>query len=64
MYDIVIGRNESDLKKHGSKGTILLGKHYVKMGRTDSLVNKIYLDMIRSHIVFVCGKRGSGKSYT
>ncbi|MFH1589185.1 MAG: ATP-binding protein, partial [archaeon] len=47
-----------------SKGTILLGKHYVKMGRTDSLVNKIYLDMIRSHIVFVCGKRGSGKSYT
>ncbi|MBU1855292.1 MAG: ATP-binding protein, partial [Nanoarchaeota archaeon] len=37
---------------------------YVKMGRTSSLANKIFLDMIRSHVVFVCGKRGSGKSYT
>ncbi|MBC8495361.1 ATP-binding protein [archaeon] len=64
MYDIVIGRNESDRKKFGTDGTILIGKHYVKMGRTSSLANKIYLDMIRSHIVFVCGKRGSGKSYT
>ncbi|NQU97868.1 ATP-binding protein [Candidatus Woesearchaeota archaeon] len=64
MYDIVIGRNEKDKDKFGTAGTILLGKHYVKMGRTNSLANKIYLDMIRSHIVFVCGKRGSGKSYT
>lgn len=64
MYDIIIGRNERDKKKYGSEGTILLGKHYVKMGRTNSLVNKIYLDMITSHVVFVCGKRGSGKSYT
>ncbi|MBC8500680.1 MAG: ATP-binding protein [Nanoarchaeota archaeon] len=64
MYDIVIGRNEKDRKKFGTDGTILIGKHYVKMGRTSSLANKIFLDMIRSHVVFVCGKRGSGKSYT
>jgi uncharacterized protein len=64
MYDIVIGRNEVDQEKFGDKGTILLGKHYVKMGRTSSLANKIMLDMIRSHVVFICGKRGSGKSYT
>jgi len=64
MYDIVIGRTASDLKKFGTKGTILLGKHYVKMGRVTSLSNPVYLDMIKSHVVFVCGKRGGGKSYT
>lgn len=64
MYDIVIGRSEDDKAKYGLEGTILLGKHYVKMGRTTSLSNKIYLDVIRSHVLFVCGKRGGGKSYT
>ncbi len=63
-YDIVVGRNKRDTKKYGTEGTIYLGKHYVKMGRTTSLSNKVYLDMIRSHVVFVCGKRGGGKSYT
>jgi uncharacterized protein len=64
MYDIVIGRSEDDKAKYGLDGTILLGKHYVKMGRTTSLSNRILLDVIRSHVVFVCGKRGGGKSYT
>ncbi|MCF7861428.1 ATP-binding protein [Candidatus Woesearchaeota archaeon] len=64
MYEIIIGRNESDRKKYGVKGTILLGKHYVKMGQTTSLSNKIYMDVTRSHVVFICGKRGGGKSYT
>jgi len=63
-YDIIIGRNEEDRKLFGKEGVILLGKHYVKMGQTTSLSNEIYLDIARSHIVFVCGKRGSGKSYT
>lgn len=64
MYDIVIGRNKHDVEKFGTEGTIMLGKHYVKMGNTTSLSNKVLLDMIRSHVVFVCGKRGGGKSYT
>jgi len=64
MYEIIVGRSESDLKKFGTKGTILLGKHYIKMGRTTSLSNEVYLDMLRSHVVFICGKRGGGKSYT
>ena len=34
------------------------------MGQVTSLSNKIYLDVTRSHVVFVCGKRGSGKSFT
>nr|MCK4930155.1 ATP-binding protein [Nanoarchaeota archaeon] len=64
MYDIIIGRTAEDMERFGSEGTVLLGKHYVKMGRTTSLSNKILLDVIRSHVVFVCGKRGGGKSYT
>lgn len=64
MYDIVIGRKEKDKKKFGMLGTVLLGKHYVKMGRVTSLSNNIYLDVSKAHVVFICGKRGSGKSYT
>ena len=61
MFDIVIGRNKSDFDKYGTKGTILLGKHYVKMGQVTSLSNKVFLDVTRSHVMFVCGKRGGGK---
>ena len=63
-FDIIVGRNEADKKKFGNKGTILLGRNYVKMGQTTSLSNYVYLDVIRSHVVFVVGKRGSGKSYS
>ena len=61
MYEIVIGRSESDLKRLGLKGTIFLGKHYVKMGPTTSLSNKIMMDVARAHVVLISGKRGSGK---
>ncbi|MSR86426.1 hypothetical protein EXS74_03450, partial [Candidatus Woesearchaeota archaeon] len=63
-FNILIGRNESDKKKFGEEGTILLGKSYVKMGREVSLSNPIYLDVIKAHVVFVVGKRGGGKSYS
>ena len=64
VYDIIIGRSDVDRQEFGKEGTILIGRHYVKMGQTTSLSNNIYMDVSRSHIVFVCGKRGSGKSYT
>jgi len=64
MYEIVVGRTEAEKRKFGLKGTILLGKHYVKMGRNTSLSSDVLLDVTKSHVVFVCGKRGSGKSYT
>ncbi len=63
-YDIILGRNESDKKELGNKGLIFLGKGYVKMGQYTSLSNKIFMDVARSHVVLVAGKRGSGKSYT
>jgi len=64
MYDIFIGRSEADKEKYGTQGAIFIGKHYVKMGQTVSLSNKVYLDVAKSHVVFIVGKRGSGKSYT
>lgn len=63
-YDIIIGRNDADRKKFGDAGTIFLGKTYVKMGQTTSLSNSIFMDVIRSHVIFIVGKRGGGKSYS
>jgi hypothetical protein len=63
-YDIIIGRDESDKKNFGDKGLVFIGKGYVKMGQYTSLSNKIFMDIARSHVILVAGKRGSGKSYT
>ncbi len=63
-YDIIIGRDLSDKKKFGDRGLLYIGKGYVKMGNYTSLSNKIWMDVARSHVVLVAGKRGSGKSYT
>jgi uncharacterized protein len=63
-YDVILGRNESDKKKFGKRGLIYLGKSFVKMGNYTSLSNPIYMDVARSHVVLVAGKRGSGKSYS
>src|SRR3989344_4538683 len=60
-YDIIIGRDASDKERFGERGTIFLGKGYVKMGNYTSLSNKIWMDIARSHVVLVAGKRGSGK---
>ncbi len=64
VYEIVIGRTKEDKEKLGTKAAVFIGKQYVKMGQISSLANPIYLDVNRSHVVFVCGKRGGGKSYT
>jgi len=64
VEDIIIGRDESDKKRFGKEGLIYIGKHYVKMGQVTSLSGRIMMDVARSHVVLVAGKRGSGKSYT
>ncbi|MBU2562415.1 MAG: DUF87 domain-containing protein [Nanoarchaeota archaeon] len=63
-YEIIIGREDSDKKKLGGRGLIFVGKGYVKMGQYTSLSNKLLMDVAKSHVVLVAGKRGSGKSYT
>ncbi len=64
MYEIILGRNQSDRKKLGLTGTIFLGKHYVTMEQTKALANPIHLDVNKPHVILVSGKRGSGKSYS
>ncbi|MEK6858420.1 MAG: DUF87 domain-containing protein [Nanoarchaeota archaeon] len=63
-YDIILGRDASDKKKFGMKGLVRLGKGYVTMGSYTSLSNTIWMDIARTHVVLIAGKRGSGKSYT
>ena len=63
-YDIIIGRNKSDRESFKQKGLINIAKGYVQMGTYTSMSNKILMDIARSHVVLVAGKRGSGKSYT
>jgi len=63
-HDVIVGRGESDKKELEKRGLIYIGKGYVKMGQYTSLSNPIYMDVARSHVVLVAGKRGSGKSYT
>src|SRR3989344_356212 len=63
-YDIIVGRNQTDKELFQERGLIYLGKGYVKMGQYTSLSNKIWMDVARSHVVLIAGKRGSGKSYS
>ena len=63
-FDVIIGRSKKDVEKLGKEGTVFLGKQYVSMGQTTSLSNPDYMDVAGAHVVFLCGKRGSGKSYT
>src|SRR3989344_3916671 len=63
-YDIIIGRNEKDKKNLGKEGSVFLGKTYVQMGNVVSLANPVYLDVARNHTILICGKKGSGKSYS
>ena len=60
-FDLIVGRNESDKKDFGSRGLAYLGKSFVTMGNYTSLSNPIFMDIARSHVVLVSGKRGSGK---
>lgn len=60
-YKIIIGRTDSDREKLGERGTLFLGRSYVKMGEIVSLSNEIYLDVAKAHVILISGKRGSGK---
>ncbi|MEM5812615.1 MAG: DUF87 domain-containing protein [Candidatus Aenigmatarchaeota archaeon] len=61
---IIIGRDRFDLKEFGDKGTVFIGRHIVGEGEETHLTNPVHMDVVRPHIVLVCGKRGSGKSYS
>jgi hypothetical protein len=64
VEEIVIGRDPVDLKKFGKAGCIYLGKHIVGRGLEAHLTSPVIMDVARPHCILICGKRGSGKSYT
>ncbi|MEK6863141.1 MAG: ATP-binding protein [Nanoarchaeota archaeon] len=64
VFDVIIGRSKKDVETFGKRGTVFLGKQYVQMGQTTSISNPVYMDVAGSHVAFIVGKRGSGKSYT
>ena len=64
VFEVIIGRSQKQIETFGKTGTVFLGKQYVKMGQVTSLSNPVYLDVAGSHVVFIVGKRGSGKSYS
>ena len=64
MHEIIVGRREKDLEEFGIKGTGFIGKNIVGKGEEAHLTNPINLDLLRPHVILICGKRGSGKSYT
>jgi uncharacterized protein len=64
MEEVIIGRNEDDIKKYQKDGTIFLGKHLVGSGDDTHLTTPVLLDVVRPHIITLCGKRGEGKSYS
>lgn len=61
--EIIVGRIQSHIKKYGNKGTGYIGKVVVSSGEEPVLGKRILMDVSRSHVAIVCGKRGGGKSY-
>lgn len=57
---IFIGRKKSIAQKSGTKGGLYVGRVQDDERFRD---HKLYLDSLNPHVVFICGARGSGKSY-
>jgi len=58
---IIIGRDKADMEKYGEAGTAYMGKHVVGKGEEAHLTNPVHMDLVRPHILLICGKRGTGK---
>ncbi|MCX6816025.1 MAG: ATP-binding protein, partial [Candidatus Aenigmarchaeota archaeon] len=57
-------RDDDDLRKYGEEGAILIGRHVVGTGEETHLTTPLLLDVLRPHLIVLCGKRGSGKSFS
>jgi len=56
-YDIIIGRDKSDKKIFKDRGLIYLGKVMLQWGNTLLFSNKIWLDIARTHVILIAGKK-------
>jgi len=62
--DIIVGRISSHIKKYEKKATGYIGKVVVSGGDDPVLGKNVLMDLSRSHVAIVCGKRGGGKCLT
>ncbi len=60
--DIVLGRTAGKQREYGDKGLMFLGNR--NTGYDQEGTSRVLVDMMFPHIIFISGKRGSGKSYT
>jgi len=63
-YETVVGRVKEDTEKLGTKAAGFIGKHIVGTGEDAHLTTNVFIDLLKPHVVLICGKRGSGKSYS
>ncbi len=56
---VFIGRKASIFKRYGYEAALQLGR----INENELKDYDVYLDSLNPHVVFVCGSRGSGKSY-
>ncbi|KYC46051.1 MAG: AAA-like domain protein [Candidatus Methanofastidiosum methylothiophilum] len=60
-----VGRKRSTFEKYKSKAALYIGKVNETSRQWQNYFNKrVLLDSISPHAIFICGMRGSGKSYT
>ena len=57
--NVLMGRKKSVHSKYGMQGALYVGK----VGEEEQKDKSVFLDSLNPHVVFVCGARGSGKSY-
>ena len=58
---VIIGRSEGDHQKYNCNGLMYIGR---VIERGEHFGKKVLLDAVDSHRIFICGRTGSGKSYT
>src|SRR3989344_1392177 len=58
---VFIGRKKSVFKQFGDQAALFVGK--VEEQNEPGSEKNVYMDSLNPHVVFVCGARGSGKSY-
>lgn len=57
--NVFIGRKQNVFQKYGNEAALFIGE----VAEEDCGGKKLFLDSLNPHVVFVCGARGSGKSY-
>ncbi|TFF86538.1 MAG: DUF853 family protein [Promethearchaeota archaeon] len=61
----IMGRSKGFHKKIADKGLLYLGKICEKPQESLGHFGRdVFMDCVKPHVVFICGHRGSGKSYT